>query len=76
MPGCDRIEEEFFNRWDEGIASGIIERLMLSPNKKWSNPQFAEVHHARYHDAIASAKVAVSRDFGIHAQRTIVGGFE
>lgn len=71
-----RIEAEFFNRWDEGIAAGIIERLVLSPKKAWTNVQAAPLFNARYHDAIAEAKIAVSRNFGIHAQRTIIGGFE
>lgn len=70
-----RIESEFFNRWDEGIAAGITARLMLYPKKAWTNPEAAIMQSARYEQAVSNAKIAVSREFGIVAPRTIVGGF-
>ena len=72
---ADRIEREFFNRWDEGIAAGIIERLMLSPKKAWTNVPAAPVFSQRYVSAIQEARVAVSREFGVYAHRTLPGGF-
>lgn len=70
------VEKDFYRRWGRGIAAGIIQRLCLIPNKSWTNPDFAMLYGARYHDAIASAKIAVSRNFNKYARTTVIpGGF-
>ena len=74
--GADRVEQNFFDRWSDGIAAGIISRLMLSPRKVWSNPQAArETFDPRYDEAISNAKIAVSRAFTVYAPRTVLHGF-
>ena len=73
---AERVESEFFNRWDEGIAAGIIERLMTSPNKAWTNIQAAPIFSHKYHNTVVEARIAVSREFGNTAPRTVLGGFE
>lgn len=57
------IEEEFFERWEEGLAAGITTQLMVIPRKSWTDPNAAAYFSSVYHDALQHAKIAVSRDF-------------
>lgn len=70
-----RIESNFFDRWSDGIAAGIIKDLVVIPNKQWTNPNAAVIYDHKYESAVANAKIAVSRTFGKYAPRTLVGGF-
>jgi hypothetical protein len=73
---AERIESDFFDRWSDGIAAGIIKDLMIVPNKQWTNPQAAGFYDTKYEAAIANAKIAVSRSFGKTAFRVTGLHFE
>lgn len=72
----ERVETNFFDRWSDGIAAGIIKDLMLIPKKQWTNPDAAIIFDHKYESAVANAKIAVSRDFDKYAPRTLPGHFE
>ncbi len=46
---------DIFDRWKEGIASGALSKLMVMPNKPWSNPSLATFHAQIFNQAIGSA---------------------
>lgn len=73
---AERIESNFFDRWSDGIAAGIIKDLMVVPNKQWTNPDAAGFYDTKYESAVANAKIAVTRDFGLLAPRTLPRHFE
>lgn len=73
---AERIETNFFDRWSDGIAAGIIKDLAIIPNKQWTNPNAAAIYDHKYESAIANAKIAVSRTFSKYAPRTLPGHFE
>jgi hypothetical protein len=73
---AERIEANFFDRWSDGIAAGIVRDLMIVPGKQWTNPQAAPLYDHKYESAISNAKIAVSKAFGKYALRTLPGHFE
>lgn len=73
---ADRIEKNFFDRWSDGIAAGIIKDLMLIPKKQWTNPDAAGFYDTKYESAIANAKILVGKEFSKYAPRTLPGHFE
>jgi hypothetical protein len=73
---AERIESDFYDRWSDGIAAGIAKDLMMIPNKQWTNPQAAEYYSHKYESAVTNAKIAVSRDYGNYASRSVGLHFE
>jgi len=73
---AERVERNFFDRWSDGIAAGIVKDLMIVPKKQWTNPDAAAIYDHKYESAVSNAKIAVSRDFGEFAPRTLPGHFE
>ena len=48
MPTAQAAPAELLNRWAETIASGVKRKLMLMPEKPWSNPQMAGYYQDEY----------------------------
>jgi hypothetical protein len=69
--GAVLIETAFFERWADRIAAGIASQLMIMPKKAWSNPAAAVPLISDYENAVANAKIAVSRNFDKYAMRTV-----
>ncbi len=58
------IEDVFYQEWHQVIAAGTKARLMLMPEKVWSNPQLGAVYQGQYDRGKNSAVMSVvySRD--------------
>jgi hypothetical protein len=67
--GTERVEADFFDRWADGIAAGIIANLAAMPRKSWTDNAAAIAYQGRYENAVANAKIAVSRNFNKYALR-------
>jgi hypothetical protein len=70
--GSERIESVFFERWADGIAAGIVASLTRIPRKSWTDPNVAAGYQGKYENAVANAKIAVSRNFNKYAMRTVM----
>jgi hypothetical protein len=57
------IPDEFFDEYSDGIARGVVARLLLMTEKPWSNPQLAGSYAASYVAARGNAKLAAQADF-------------
>ena len=49
--------------YDQAIINGALSKLLLIPNKKWSNPRRATVCDALYQEGIGRAKFMVLKGF-------------
>jgi len=48
-------------RYKEGIVAGALSKLMLIPDKTWTNPQLAAVNDAKFRNKINDTKIAVNK---------------
>jgi hypothetical protein len=71
-----RVEADFFDRWADGLAAGIISSILAIPKKSWTDPAAAAGFRAKFDQAISNAKIAVSRNFDKYAPRTVTNTFE
>jgi len=51
----DELDDRTNNDWYEHIASGAKARLMLMPNKQWSDEKLAEINLAIFNQGISDA---------------------
>lgn len=59
----ETVEDVLYEDYAEHIASGCLARLMLSPNKTYTNPQLSVVHNNLFKQGINKAKQLSSRGF-------------
>lgn len=44
------------NKYNTGILSGVVARMMMQPAKPYSNPGLSKIHHAKFEKAVSTAK--------------------
>ena len=57
------IDSDVFARYRQGIAHGVLYRLMSQARKPWSDPAGALMHGAEYVRAIREAKIELMNDY-------------
>jgi hypothetical protein len=55
---CSDLYCDYWMAW----AAGVKSKLMVMPNKKWTNLQMGARYNAEYWDGIGKAKISVYRD--------------
>lgn len=55
-PAPETFDARLYRKYGDGLACGIKTRLMLIPNKEWSNPEMAMVNAQGYAATIAQAR--------------------
>ncbi len=58
------IPDELYAKYREPIAAGAIARLLLLPDKPWTNMELSGVFAAKFSDAVTSARIGATRAFG------------
>ncbi len=57
------MPDELFYEYSDGIAKGVIGRLLFMPNKAWSMPQSAATYEGGYAATRRRAKATADQDF-------------
>lgn len=57
------LDSVIFERWADDIANGAKARLMRMPKKPWTSAANASDYEAKFEDAIATAKLEMTRSF-------------
>jgi len=55
--------ERFYDDWYQGLAYGVMSRLMLMPRKQWSDQETGMYYKRLYWDWIGKAKIDRNRRF-------------
>jgi hypothetical protein len=58
----DFIPKFLVSTYLDELMAGAKARLMIMPNKSWSNPQLAMVNQSMYDEGVTKAKVNVAHD--------------
>jgi len=62
-PDATGIDDSIFNEYREGIISGALGRLMLSPKKPYSNPAMATYHQQQFTIKAGQAGMRQARNY-------------
>ncbi len=57
------VDSVLQNDFYDEIVAGVLTRLMLMPEKPWTNLKLAAVHGRTYQKGVSAAKIAVNRAF-------------
>jgi hypothetical protein len=61
LPTATDILDPIANAFSEDIAAGALSRLMLMPNKPWTQVELSVAHRSRFDNAIDRAKYEVAK---------------
>lgn len=58
---ADGADTTIYEEWHEDIAAGAKARLMMMPNKNWTNPQLAMYYQNMFDAGIGEAKAVIGK---------------
>lgn len=50
------IDDDFGNRWFDGLVAGTKYLLLITPNTEWFNPELAKYYKSKFDDYVIEAK--------------------
>lgn len=56
------VESFIYERWVEGLASGVLAKLCAIPGKPWTNAEMVVYHTSLYSGALNDAKIQVNKE--------------
>jgi hypothetical protein len=69
QPFVPECPDWILTKYDDGILSGVLSRMMMQVAKSYSNPRMAAVHWRAFNDAVSLAK-SEARHQNIYAAQT------
>lgn len=61
--GLPHIPEDIVDRYQDAIVSGLLSRVLMHPNKPYSNKDLATFHGRKYNQGITRARTEVRNGF-------------
>lgn len=69
--GTELISESLYNDWAIEIADAVKSRLMLMPEKTWSNPTLGAVYRSDAINGMANAKIKVMNENSLNRKNRV-----